>query len=68
MCPEKESELPFSGIYLHNMESCEYTVWGSHPSERKYSSGTGWSSFSEVHGISGSDESGAGILRHVDIL
>lgn len=35
-------------------------------SEKKYCSGTGWPSFTEAHGTSGSDESNAGILRRVD--
>ncbi|CAK6443704.1 unnamed protein product [Pipistrellus nathusii] len=35
-------------------------------SEKKFCSGTGWPSFSEAHGTSGSDESNAGILRCVD--
>lgn len=35
-------------------------------SGKKYCSGTGWPSFSEAHGTSGSDESNTGILRRVD--
>uniref|UniRef100_A0A8C2PN25 L-methionine (R)-S-oxide reductase n=1 Tax=Capra hircus TaxID=9925 RepID=A0A8C2PN25_CAPHI len=35
-------------------------------SEKKFCSGTGWPSFSEAHGTSGSDESNTGILRRAD--
>ncbi|XP_032329412.1 methionine-R-sulfoxide reductase B2, mitochondrial isoform X2 [Camelus ferus] len=76
---EAKEREPFSGIYLNNKESGMYhcvccdsplfswsvvNVW--HSSEKKYCSGTGWPSFSEAHGTSGSDESNTGILRRVD--
>lgn len=67
---EKGTEPPFSGIYLENKEPGMYhCVCCDSPlssSEKKYCSGTGWPSFSEAHGTSGSDESNAGILRRVD--
>ncbi|XP_064335458.1 methionine-R-sulfoxide reductase B2, mitochondrial isoform X1 [Camelus dromedarius] len=77
---EKGTEPPFSGIYLNNKESgmyhcvcCDSPLFSSwsvvnvwHSSEKKYCSGTGWPSFSEAHGTSGSDESNTGILRRVD--
>ncbi|XP_066242145.1 methionine-R-sulfoxide reductase B2, mitochondrial isoform X3 [Saccopteryx leptura] len=67
---EKGTEPPFSGIYLKNKESGMYhCVCCNSPlfsSEKKYCSGTGWPSFSEAHGTSGSDENSTGILRRVD--
>ncbi|KAG8504717.1 Methionine-R-sulfoxide reductase B2, mitochondrial, partial [Galemys pyrenaicus] len=67
---EKGTEPPFSGIYLDNKESgmyhcvcCDSPLFSS---EKKYCSGSGWPSFSEAHGTSGSNESNTGILKRVD--
>ncbi|XP_036311231.1 methionine-R-sulfoxide reductase B2, mitochondrial-like [Pipistrellus kuhlii] len=67
---EKGTEPPFSGIYLNNKETgmypcvcCDSPLFSS---EKKFCFGTGWPSFSEAHGTSGSNESNAGILRRVD--
>ncbi|XP_012586884.1 PREDICTED: methionine-R-sulfoxide reductase B2, mitochondrial [Condylura cristata] len=67
---KKGTEPPFSGIYLDNKESgmyhcvcCDSPLFSS---EKKYCSGSGWPSFSEAHGTSGSDESNTGILKRVD--
>ncbi|XP_004859975.1 methionine-R-sulfoxide reductase B2, mitochondrial [Heterocephalus glaber] len=67
---EKGTEPPFSGVYLDHKEPgmyhcvcCDSPLFSS---EKKFCSGTGWPSFSEAHGTSGSDESRAGILRRLD--
>ncbi|KAM7322446.1 methionine-R-sulfoxide reductase B2, mitochondrial [Microtus pennsylvanicus] len=67
---EKGTEAPFSGIYLNNKETgmyhcvcCDSPLFSS---EKKYCSGTGWPSFFEAHGTTGSDESNSGILRRLD--
>ncbi|XP_068942397.1 methionine-R-sulfoxide reductase B2, mitochondrial [Petaurus breviceps papuanus] len=67
---EKGTEPPFSGALLNNTERgmyhcvcCDSPLFSS---EKKFCSGTGWPSFTEAHGTSGSDESEANILRRPD--
>ncbi|XP_074049092.1 methionine-R-sulfoxide reductase B2, mitochondrial [Macrotis lagotis] len=67
---EKGTEMPFSGVFWNNTEPgmyhcvcCDSPLFSS---EKKFCSGTGWPSFTEAHGTSGSDESETNILRRPD--
>ncbi|XP_034415935.1 methionine-R-sulfoxide reductase B2, mitochondrial [Cyclopterus lumpus] len=67
---ERETEVPFSGIYLNHSEvgmyhcvCCEAPLYSS---EAKYDSGTGWPAFKEAHGTWERDESHASIIRRPD--